>query len=256
MKRLLLFLPAALLAFSAEAQVTSGERELLLAVRNYGGNVMQNPGIRAMIKGRNEPPRLLDPWGELDLRVSPGDTLVLLTKRGKSYQFLTDGHEELIYVRFRSRNKLAPRRRVNDYSDKLVVGFGVDPVIDNPTTPAHVKDGKSEGYEYLKDFMRDNVTDVRFRGNRLVVVGANSASNDYYEALVVVDGKLMPNFDTANKIVDPADVISIDVMRNGGESTYGNRALNGVVVITTVKSLQASQSGPQQNPEPPRRSNP
>ena len=238
MKRLLLLLPAALLAFSAEAQVTSGERDLILVVRNYGGNVMHNPGISAQIKGRNEPPRLLDQWGELDLRVSPGDTLVLFTKRGKSYQFLTDGHEDAIYVRFQNRNRLAPRRRLNDYSDKLVVGFGVNPAVDNPITPAHVKDGKSEGYEYLKDFMLDHVADVRFRGNRLVVVGANSANNDYFEALVVVDGELMPNFDEANKYVHPSDVISIDVMKNGGEATYGNRAMSGVVVITTVKSLQ------------------
>ncbi len=241
MKRLFLILPAVLFMFSAAAQEPAGERDLTLVVRNYGDNVIPNPEMEIQIKGRNELPMALDKWGELDLRVMPGDIVTITTRKGRVYEFPTDGHDETLYVRFKNRNKLAPARRKNDYSDKLVVGFGVNPAVDNPNVTADVGQRASKGYRYLKDFMMENVADVRFRGERLVVVGSNSVHNINLEALVVVDGELMPSFDEANKTVHPGEVIAIDVMKNGGEATYGNRAMAGVVVITTVRSLMEEQ---------------
>ncbi len=252
MKRLFLILPAVLFIFSAAAQgPVQGERDLKLVVRNYGDNPLINPEMLVQIKGRNEPAKPLDPWGELKLReIKPGDIVTITTRKGKVYEFPTDGHDETLYIRFKNRNKLAPARRKNDYSDKLVVGFGVNPPVDNPIVTADVGQKAAKGYRYLKDFMMENVADVRFRGDRLVVVGANRINDDYYEALVVVDGELMRSFDDANKLVHPGEVIAIDVMRKGGEATYGNRAMNGVVVITTVKSLMMQQQNEENAGQP------
>ncbi|RRJ89658.1 mucoidy inhibitor MuiA family protein [Paenimyroides tangerinum] len=72
----------------------------------------------------------------------------------------------------------------------------------------------------------------------VVLRGAGSIPKDV-EPLYVVDGVPM-NGDSFKKI-NPEEIINIDVLRDAGStSIYGNRGVNGVIVVTTLAGINES----------------
>lgn len=63
--------------------------------------------------------------------------------------------------------------------------------------------------------------------NKILIRGISSI-NSSTEPLIVVDGTPQTNIDWIN----PNDVKSIDVLKDGGSSAiYGSRGANGVIII-------------------------
>ena len=64
--------------------------------------------------------------------------------------------------------------------------------------------------------------------NKILIRGVNSI-NSSSDPLILVDGVEMSDISSLN----PADVKSVDVIKDGSSAIYGMRGANGVILITT-----------------------
>lgn len=72
----------------------------------------------------------------------------------------------------------------------------------------------------------------------ITIRGANSVTQNN-SPLYVIDGFPIENYD--NNAINPADIESIDVLKDASSSAiYGSRGANGVIIITTKKGLVSS----------------
>lgn len=100
-----------------------------------------------------------------------------------------------------------------------VSGFKADKK--HPTTFSNM-------YEYL----RGRVAGVMVTpDNKILIRGINSI-NSSTDPLILVDGVETADLSTIN----PQDVQSVDVIKDGSSSIYGMRGANGVILITTRKN--------------------
>lgn len=83
----------------------------------------------------------------------------------------------------------------------------------------------------LEDALQGKVAGIQIRG-------ASSLTDSKAIHLYLVDG--IPITEEQFKLLSPTDIISIDVLK-GDKATalYGNKAANGVIIITTKKALEA-----------------
>lgn len=65
-------------------------------------------------------------------------------------------------------------------------------------------------------------------------IGTNST---HTQPLFVVDGIITDNIST----IDPNDVDSIDVIKDGTSSIYGVQGANGVIMVTTKSAVEAAR---------------
>ena len=78
---------------------------------------------------------------------------------------------------------------------------------------------------------------IQIRGN-------NNLNGQPSEALIVVDGIICDNINNLN----PVNIHSVEVLKDGSSSIYGSRGGNGVVLITTKgeyerkKALEAERA--------------
>lgn len=70
-------------------------------------------------------------------------------------------------------------------------------------------------------------------GLEVVIRGGVGSFYKTSAALIVLDGVTFNNFDTVNNLVNPNDVKSVDILKDG--SIYGSQGANGVVIITTKR---------------------
>lgn len=84
-------------------------------------------------------------------------------------------------------------------------------------------------------FVKPNVSQKAANG-KIVIRG--SSAIDGKTPLYIVDGEIASEDESNN--INPADILSIDTLK-GEQATalYGSRAANGVIIITTKKSLEA-----------------
>jgi iron complex outermembrane receptor protein len=95
----------------------------------------------------------------------------------------------------------------------------------NVNAPAQLLQGKVPGLSiYNKGGDPNSTPTIRLRG--ISTVGANT------EPLVVIDGVIGASLDN----VDPADIESINVLKDGSAAAiYGTRGSSGVILVTTKK---------------------
>ena len=70
-------------------------------------------------------------------------------------------------------------------------------------------------------------------GNVVYVRGGTNSLNLSSEALYVVDGTVSGTIAWLN----PCDIVSVDVLKDGATAIYGARGANGVVVFETKNGL-------------------
>jgi len=99
-------------------------------------------------------------------------------------------------------------------------------------TPADLLEGKVAGLNITNDGNPNGTATVTLRGPSTLRTGA--ASSPFY----VIDG--VPDADFS--LVAPADIVSIDVLKDASAAAiYGSRATNGVIIVTTKRG-KAGQS--------------
>jgi TonB-dependent SusC/RagA subfamily outer membrane receptor len=186
------------------------------------------PAASVLIKGTSSG-TVSDMDGRYNINVTMGETLVF-----SSVSFLT----QEVVVNGSSMN-ITLREDANLLEQVVVIGYGslekrkVTSAITNVdekdfnkgnvNNPAQLLQGKVAGLSIVAPQGNPNGNfDIRLRG--LSTLGANS------QPLVIIDGVAGVNLNS----VDPNDIATIDVLKDGGAAAiYGTRGSSGVIIITT-----------------------
>ena len=121
--------------------------------------------------------------------------------------------------------------------DKNALGYAVDKV--------NVDDQVIRSYSSIAEYLQGRVPGVRVTENGGIQIrGNNNLNGQPSEALIVVDGIICDNINNLN----PVNIHSVEVLKDGSSSIYGSRGGNGVVLITTKgeyerkKALEAERA--------------
>lgn len=120
-------------------------------------------------------------------------------------------------------------------SDTTVeMGYGTVNKDDLTYSVSSLKPEEKEisSYSNMYDYLRGRVPGVSVSPNNKIQIRGNNSINASTEPLIIVDGT-----ESDLSVINPRDVYSVDVLKDGSSSIYGVRGACGVIIITT-KSAQ------------------
>ena len=79
---------------------------------------------------------------------------------------------------------------------------------------------------------KDKATTVMVTSDNRIIIRGIGTNSDATDPLILVDGVEMSDLSGIN----PADVKSVDVIKDGSSAIYGMQGANGVIIIKTVGS--------------------
>ena len=101
-----------------------------------------------------------------------------------------------------------------------------------------LKEDDAISYRTLQDYLQAHVTGVEIGSNgRIVIRGVNSI-NASTDPLILMDGQEI--HDTSS--INPDEIHSVDVIKDGSAASYGMRGGNGVILITSKAAYHAKQA--------------
>ena len=95
-----------------------------------------------------------------------------------------------------------------------------------------VKKTDAQTYTDMYDYLRGRVAGVTVTSDKRIFIRGIGTNSDATDPLILVDGVETTDLTGIN----PADVQSVDVIKDGSSAIYGMRGSNGVVIINTVGS--------------------
>lgn len=231
MRKIFLFTVAALICMPLAAQ--EPRRNLKLSVRNPKGKAVPELQLAASLKGDSTAVRL-DRYGNRFFKITDSDTLCVILERD-IYEIPLAGLDS-VYLVFKGKRGKGSKKN----EDVFDVGYGTVSKSNATTSVGYLNMAGVDGYTDLKSYLEGRVAGVYFAGNKLIIRGMNSIHGNV-EALIVLDGAMLPSFEEANGMVNPRDIESISVLKDGGAAIYGSSGANGVVLITTKKGNQPKE---------------
>jgi iron complex outermembrane receptor protein len=188
------------------------------------------PGVNIVIQGTVQG-TVTDVDGNYSLTVPGPDAVLVFSSIGYSTQSIVVGDrstlnvmmatdvqslDEIVVIGYGTQKKKELTSAVSNVkSDEFVKG--------NVNNPAQLIQGKVAGLSITKPGGNPNQGyTIRLRG--MSTIGANTSP------LVVIDGVIGGSLDN----VDPNDIESIDVLKDGSAAAiYGTRGSSGVIIVTT-----------------------
>ncbi|WP_304198686.1 alpha-2-macroglobulin family protein [Flavobacterium alvei] len=229
---------------------------------NYNSTDLQNQYKKSLTKKAKKPlnTNLISGFvtDSYKLHIPGVNVTVDGTQRGTSTDF--DGYYEIeaavgeeltfAFIGFESK-KISIKTKVIDVQLKettdnlqevVVIGYGTQKKSSLTGAVMKVKNIGSEKIT-IDDVLQGKISGVSITTNgkpgsssNILIRGVNSVSGSL--PLYVVDGMLIS--EEQFKLISPTDIISIDVLKDSkATALYGEKAKNGVVIITTKKSLEA-----------------
>lgn len=116
----------------------------------------------------------------------------------------------------------------------VAIGYGhvADANKLNAVTSLSNEDLHFSQYNTIFDLIKGRCAGVQVIDNKYIIIrGINSINSKDNSALVVVDGT--PLSTDALRSIQPAQVKSIDLIKDSGAAIYGTRGANGVILIET-----------------------
>ena len=110
------------------------------------------------------------------------------------------------------------------------VGYAIDKV--------QVDEKVISSYTNIADYLRGRVAGLEVNPNGTIQIRGKNSLNSPTEALVLVDNIPCADINTIN----PMDIQSVEVLKDGSTSIYGVQGANGVVLITTKGSFEKKQA--------------
>ena len=105
---------------------------------------------------------------------------------------------------------------------------------DSTAATGTVKVERGSGYANIYDYLKGRVAGVEVNGTEIRIRGERSIMGSN-EPLILVDG--MVTDDISN--ISPDEVERIDVLKDASSTAiYGSRGANGVILITTRRSVK------------------
>lgn len=84
-------------------------------------------------------------------------------------------------------------------------------------------------YANMYDYLRGRVPGVQVSPDGSIIIRGVSTNSGQTDPLILVDGVEVTSLDG----IDPANVQSVEVLKDGTSAMYGARGQNGVILITT-----------------------
>ena len=120
------------------------------------------------------------------------------------------------------------------YDDQVEVGYGTQSSRNMTTAVANVKVKKTESQTYsdMYAYLRGRVAGVMVTSDNRIIIRGIGTNSDAIDPLILVDGVQTTDLSGIN----PADVKSVDVIKDGSSAIYGMQGANGVIIIKTIGS--------------------
>ena len=123
--------------------------------------------------------------------------------------------------------------KVAEQKDPVNVGYGtVDKdKLTTAVSKVDVKKREIQTYSTVYDYLRGRVPGVMVTSdNRIIIrgIGTNSGNTD---PLILVDGVAVSASELSN--INPGDIQSVEVLKDGSSAIYGIQGANGVILIST-----------------------
>ncbi|HEY9044890.1 MAG TPA: TonB-dependent receptor [Ohtaekwangia sp.] len=215
-----------------------GYGQSLLKGRVTDENDQPLPGVNVLIKGTSQG-TVTDANGEYSLTNTTADAVLVLSFIGYAPQEITVGGKTSIDV------KLLPDTKA--LQEVVVIGYGTTTqkeltgsvsVVDgqklatlNPVRIDQALQGQAAGVQISSaSGSPGGAWNIRIRG-----LSTNGDNNP----LILVDG--VPYSADGLSALNPADVESINVLKDATAGIYGVRAANGVIIITTKQGRKNSK---------------
>jgi TonB-dependent SusC/RagA subfamily outer membrane receptor len=82
----------------------------------------------------------------------------------------------------------------------------------------------------MYDYLRGRVPGVMVTSDKRIFIRGIGTNSDATDPLILVDGVQVTDLSSLN----PADVKSVDVIKDGTSAIYGMQGANGVIIIKTI----------------------
>jgi TonB-dependent SusC/RagA subfamily outer membrane receptor len=127
--------------------------------------------------------------------------------------------------------KLKSGEKAREYA----IGYGYVKDVEklNAVSQMTSKDMDFSQYTSMHELIRGRFAGVQVQSNGDIVIRGVNSLNLSSAALIVVDG--VPTDQSVLNTLVPANVKSINIIKDGSSAIYGSRGANGVVVIETKK---------------------
>ena len=118
--------------------------------------------------------------------------------------------------------------------DTVNIGYGTQDKDKLSTAVSNVKVKKTEAQTYtdMYEYLRGRVPGVMVTSDKRIIIRGIGTNSDSFDPLILVDDVETTDLSSLN----PADVQSVDVIKDGSSAIYGMRGANGVIIINTVGS--------------------
>ena len=121
--------------------------------------------------------------------------------------------------------------RVASRGESVDVGYGTQDKDKLTTSVSNLKVKKTEAQTYssVYDYLRGRVPGVMVTSDNRIIIRGIGTNSDATDPLILVDGVETTDLSSIN----PADVQSVDVIKDGSSAIYGMQGANGVIIIKT-----------------------
>jgi len=118
--------------------------------------------------------------------------------------------------------------------DTVNIGYGTQDKDKLSTAVSNVKVKKTEIQTYtdMYEYLRGRVPGVMVTSDKRIIIRGIGTNSDSFDPLILVDDVETTDLSSLN----PADVQSVDVIKDGTSAIYGMQGANGVIIIRTVGS--------------------
>ena len=116
--------------------------------------------------------------------------------------------------------------------DTVDVGYGVQEkdMVTTAVSNLKVQRHEAQTYSSIYDYLRGRVPGVMVSSDNRIIIRGIGTNSDATDPLILVDGVEMTDISGLN----PADVESVDVIKDGSSAIYGMQGANGVIIIKTI----------------------
>ena len=122
--------------------------------------------------------------------------------------------------------------QVAQNDDQVEVGYGTQSKRNMTTAVSNVKVKKTDSQTYsdMYAYLRGRVPGVMVTSDNRIIIRGIGTNSDATDPLILVDGVQTSDLSSIN----PADVKSVDVIKDGSSAIYGMQGANGVIIIKTM----------------------
>ena len=118
--------------------------------------------------------------------------------------------------------------------DSVNIGYGTQDkdMLSSAVSNVKVKKTEAQTYSDMYEYLRGRVPGVMVTSDKRIIIRGIGTNSDSFEPLILVDGVEISDLSSIN----PSDVESVDVIKDGTSAIYGMQGANGVIIIKTVGS--------------------